>query len=107
MMKSLIKLTVIVLLTSFILFLSCKRELSCETCKEGNQPPIAVAGADVVITLPTDSVLLDGSKSSDPEGTISAWQWTKIAGPASFNIAQPSAATTVVKTWYMGPASLS
>ena len=56
---------------------------------EGNKPPIAVAGSDQVITLPTDSALLDGSASSDPDGKISdpiaiGWRWEKISGPASF-----------------------
>src|SRR5215813_2299761 len=66
--------------------ISCKKEKSCEGCKESNKPPIAVAGPNQVITLPTDSVLLDGSTSSDPDGKISEWRWTKISGPASFNI---------------------
>jgi hypothetical protein len=51
-----------------------------------NKPPIAVAGPDQVVTLPTDSVSLDGSSSSDPDGRISEWLWTKISGPASFDI---------------------
>ena len=46
--------------------------------------PTAIAGPDQVITLPTDSISLDGSASSDPDGTISEWLWTKIEGPASF-----------------------
>ena len=37
---------------------------------ENNKPPIAVAGPDQVITLPTDSVSLDGNSSSDPDGAI-------------------------------------
>ncbi|HET6766136.1 MAG TPA: hypothetical protein VFH08_02015 [Chitinophagaceae bacterium] len=31
----------------------------------------AIAGPDQVITLPADSVLLDGSSSNDPDGRIS------------------------------------
>jgi hypothetical protein len=50
-----------------------------------NKPPTAVAGPDQVITLPTDSVSLDGMTSNDPDGTISEWLWKKISGPASFN----------------------
>jgi hypothetical protein len=41
-----------------------------ESCAS-NKPPLAVAGLDLVITLPTDSRLLDASKSSDPDGKIS------------------------------------
>ena len=54
----------------------------------GNKPPTAIAGPDQVITLPTDSISLDGRASSDPDGTISEWLWTKISGPASFVISR-------------------
>ena len=65
------------------IFISCKKEKSCERCINGNKPPIAIAGPDQVITLPTDSISLDGSASNDPDGTISdpialGWLWTKI-----------------------------
>ena len=50
------------------------------------KPPKSNAGLDQVIALPTDSVLLDDTNSSDPDGMISEWLWTKISGPASFNI---------------------
>ena len=62
---------------------------SC-TKPDGNNPPIALAGLDLVITLPTDSILLDGSASNDPEGTISRWLWTKISGPDSFSFTNRS-----------------
>jgi len=38
-----------------------------------NKPPIVVAGPDQLITLSTDSVLLDGSNSSEPDGMISGY----------------------------------
>ena len=63
--------------------ISCKKETSCENCKEGNKPPIAVAGSDRTIALPTDSISLDGTASKDPDGKISGWLWKKISGPAS------------------------
>jgi hypothetical protein len=68
------------------IFISCKKEKSCESCKENNKPPIALAGPDQVITLPTDSISLDGSASNDPGGKISEWLWKKISGPSSFTI---------------------
>jgi hypothetical protein len=67
--------------TEVVIFFSCQREIKWNI----NKPPIAKAGPDQVITLPTDSVLLDGNSSSDPDGKISEWLWTKISGPASFN----------------------
>ncbi len=72
-----------ILLTSILFYLSCKKETLCKSCIDGNHPPFAIAGLDQVITLPTDSISLDGRSSSDPDGTISEWLWTHIAGPAS------------------------
>ena len=101
MMKIVLYLSVIV--ATVISFDSCKKkDISCENCNETNKPPIASAGPDQVITLPTDSLLLDGSASSDPDGTISVWLWTKISGPASFNINNTSAPKTVVKNLVQG-----
>ena len=40
--------------------------------------------------------MLDGSNSSDPDGKISGWQWTKISGPSSSNITNANAAQTPV-----------
>jgi hypothetical protein len=95
-MKPVIKLITCLLITVILLLNSCKKEYSCEDCIGNNHPPLAVAGPDQVITLPTDSVLLDGSKSSDPDGKISEWQWTKISGPDSITIVNPTSAQTWV-----------
>jgi hypothetical protein len=43
------------------LFLSCKKESSCEDCEENNKQLIAMAGSDQLIILPTDGILLNGS----------------------------------------------
>jgi PKD domain len=77
--------------------LYCKKANSCDGCKENNKPPIVSAGPDQVITLPIDSILLDGSASRDPDGAISEWLWKKISGPASYNIVNAAAQKTVVK----------
>ena len=61
-----------------------------------NQPPVAYAGSDVTITLPTNSATLNGNGSSDPDGTISSYSWTKISGPATYTITTPGAASTTV-----------
>ena len=67
-----------------------------------NTAPISNAGPDQVITLPTDNISLDGSASSDPDGTISSYLWKKIEGPASFNITAASSAKTAVKNLVAG-----
>jgi len=100
-MKATVKFFTLILFSGAMLF-SCKKETSCEGCINGNKPPLAVAGPDQVFTLPTDSVSLDGSLSSDPDGMISSYLWTKIYGPASFNINNPTSATTVVKNIAVG-----
>ena len=96
-MSTKIFLEVIALLLVMQVILSCKKEYSCEGCINDNQPPVAIAGPDQGITLPTDSISLDGSSSNDPDGTISEWLWTKISGPASFNIVNTTTAKTVVR----------
>jgi len=101
-MKKTFFLIIIMSMAGIIFFLSCKKEYSCEKCIGNNKPPVAVAGTDTVITLPTDSVLLNGSKSSDPDGKISEWQWTKLSGPASSKIVSAIAAITLVSNLKVG-----
>jgi len=55
-----------------------------------------------VATLPTDSVVLDGTVSSDPDGKISSYLWTKIAGPASFSILKPTDSISKLKSLIAG-----
>lgn len=66
-----------------------------------NVPPTANAGADKAITLPVNSVTLNGS-GTDTDGTINAYQWTKTAGPATFSIVTPTAASTSVANLVAG-----
>ena len=86
-MRKLFTFLFAILFAVAMILISYKKEVSCEGCAGNNKPPIAAAGPDQVITLPTDSVLLDGSNSSDPDGKISEWRWTKISGPAFFAVA--------------------
>ena len=75
---------VLIMLLGIIFHISCKKENSCEGCADENKPPVAIAGPDQVITLPTDSISLDGSTSSDPDGMISDWLWKKNFRPFFF-----------------------
>jgi hypothetical protein len=70
-----------------------------------NQPPIANAGADQIITLPVNSVTLNGSASSDPDGTITNYLWTKISGPVQFTIVNNTTASTIVNNLTAGSYS--
>ncbi len=45
-----------------------------------NVAPTANAGADKTITLPTNTITLNGS-GTDSDGTIAAYLWAKVSGP--------------------------
>ena len=70
-----------------------------------NKAPIANAGTDQTITLPVNSTTLDGSGSSDSDGLIASYTWTRISGPNQFNIANISAASTTIKNLVAGTYS--
>ncbi|GAA4469199.1 hypothetical protein GCM10023189_55860 [Nibrella saemangeumensis] len=61
-----------------------------------NAPPIANAGRQQTIILPLMKLVLDGSKSADPERGSLRYAWTKIAGPSAYFIQNPNAALTDV-----------
>ena len=67
-----------------------------------NQAPVANAGSNTSITLPTNNTTLNGTGSSDPDGTIASYAWSKTSGPASYTIANPSAATTALTNLTQG-----
>jgi hypothetical protein len=83
---------------SFILITamhSCKRDSLSERSTT-NQPPLAKAGFSQIITLPKDSVYLDGTNSIDFDGTITSYKWSKFSGPDKFKIFHPDLAKTLV-----------
>jgi Secretion system C-terminal sorting domain/Domain of unknown function (DUF5060) len=59
--------------------------------KASNKAPTANAGADKSINLPVTNTTLDGS-ATDPDGTIVAYAWIKIAGPATGTLNNANAA---------------
>jgi Domain of unknown function (DUF4082)/Secretion system C-terminal sorting domain/Bacterial Ig domain len=59
----------------------------------GSTPPVANAGSNQTITLPTSSVTLSGSSST---GTITSYAWTKISGPNTPVITTPTTVSTTV-----------
>jgi hypothetical protein len=60
-----------------------------------NQAPKANAGPDQTLTLPNNSTSLNGS-GTDSDGTVASYLWTKISGPGSFTLGNPSSATTTL-----------
>lgn len=61
-----------------------------------NNPPVVHAGIDQSIQLPTNQVTLDGSTSTDADGNIVSYQWSKVSGPSTYSITSTSAVTTVL-----------
>ncbi|GEN06746.1 F5/8 type C domain-containing protein [Myxococcus fulvus] len=47
-----------------------------------NQPPVANAGADRTVVLPTSSITLTGS-ATDSDGSIASYAWTQVSGPTA------------------------
>jgi len=60
-----------------------------------NNPPVANAGPDKTIQLPTNSTTLNGS-GTDNDGSIVSYTWTKISGPNGSALSAPNNATTNV-----------
>ncbi len=60
-----------------------------------NRAPTVNAGADQTITLPTNSVNLQGAASDDglPQGATLSYQWSKVSGPGTVTF---SAATNLM-----------
>ncbi len=70
--------------------------------RAANLPPIANAGTSKSIILPVNTVNLDGSLSSDPDGTIVSYGWAQISGPSSSTIANPGSFITVATNLIAG-----
>jgi hypothetical protein len=67
-----------------------------------NTPPIANAGADKSITLPVNSTTLNGSASSDPDGTITSYQWSQVSGPNTATLSSTSGVSITVSNLVAG-----
>ena len=57
----------------------------------GNVAPVANAGSDKILTLPTNSVKLAGS-AKDGDGTIASYKWTQYGGPSAATITNSTSA---------------
>ncbi len=66
-----------------------------------NQPPVANAGNDVTLTLPTNSTTLQGS-GSDPDGSIASYSWSRVSGPTAFTLGNANSASTTLSNLVQG-----
>src|SRR5436190_790055 len=76
-----------------IAFVNAVTLMNCPT--SGNQPPVANAGPDKTMTLPTVSVQVTGS-GTDVDGTIASYQWSYAGGPATYTIGSPNGAVSLM-----------
>ncbi len=61
-----------------------------------NIGPVAAAGPDQEVVLPVKKITLNGSASTDPDGTITLYQWAKLSGPGNPAIVTHDSAVTDV-----------
>ena len=67
-----------------------------------NVLPVANAGGNKVITLPTNSVLLDGRGSSDADGSIIRYLWQQVSGPGTSTFSATNTSTVTVSALVLG-----
>jgi hypothetical protein len=65
-----------------------------------NIPPVANAGADQSVTLPTSTITLSGS-GTDVDGTITAYAWKQLSGPVD-KLTSLNTATSVLNNLIEG-----
>lgn len=73
-------LTIIILISGLS---SCRKKSYSEV--SWNRSPVANAGSDTIISLPSTHMILDGSKSYDPDNRPITYKWRKISGPQHFD----------------------
>ena len=104
-MKPILRFSGCILLMATVIFTSCKKDKIVSSVVApplNNHMPAAKAGTDQTITLPNNTITLDGSSSADPDNNISGYDWTKISGPASFSIVNAQAVQTQVNNLVQG-----
>jgi hypothetical protein len=72
-----------------------------------NDPPTANAGTDQTVDEDSsDVIVLDGSKSSDPDDGIESYRWKQVAGPA-VTLSDPKADRPTFATPNITPVGIS
>jgi hypothetical protein len=68
----------------------------------GNNSPVAKAGDDQTIQLANARTELDGTGSTDADGSIQAYKWQQVAGPTTAVLGSADAAKTTVSALAAG-----
>jgi hypothetical protein len=67
-----------------------------------NSIPVANAGADVSINIPTISATLNGSGSKDADGSISTYEWSQFSGPTLAVLSNSTAVSPIASGLVVG-----
>ncbi|HJS55531.1 MAG TPA: hypothetical protein VJ765_13345, partial [Chitinophagaceae bacterium] len=100
-MKPIIKFTACIVLIWLVSIASCKDPLP-------NHSPVASAGQDIVIVLPTcrndttGSTDLDGTGSTDPDNNITSYSWRRVSGPGTYYLGNSTSAKARVENMAIG-----
>lgn len=87
--------------TAAILFWSCQDEVTEIINSATHAVPVAEAGPAMTVTLPVNTVTLNGSGSSG-NGRITGYLWSMVSGPNTAVIQTPGSATTVISNLVQG-----
>ncbi|WP_020532916.1 PKD domain-containing protein [Flexithrix dorotheae] len=63
---------------------------------ENNALPEANAGDDIRLILPDNFTQLDGSSSTDPDGSIVKYEWKKISGPEALELKDNTTSNPII-----------
>lgn len=92
------KLFLSLVLSSIVLMAyGCQKE----TDDIDNKVPVANAGESKNLTLPQNNVVVTGT-GTDPDGSIVAYLWSQVEGPAETIIVNPGAPSTLIKGFQQG-----
>ena len=80
---------------------TAKDQVKLTVIAAANIKPIANAGRDSSIALPSSSAILNGSLSFDPDGIITNYNWKQVSGSASTTFTNATNAVTKVNN--LGP----
>ena len=67
-----------------------------------NQAPVANAGTSLVIVQPADQATLNGSASSDADGSIVSYEWSQVSGPSNAYLADANKAIASASRFDVG-----
>ncbi len=101
-MKPILKITACILLTGVVAFTSCRKSSTSAPPPPDKHLPVANAGPDQTFASPPDNIILDGSTSTDPDGSNSSYQWIRIAGPVTIAIVNGTMPVAKIESVFPG-----